>query len=82
MWDPRGGLGGPLKLDTTPPHPPKHHSGFTHHVDGVYGADAVDKHVRVNHSWFDCKEAQKSKFREEQRATVTFIIIIILYNSF
>lgn len=36
-------------------------TNFTHHVDGIYGADAVDKHVRVNHSWFDCKEAQKHR---------------------
>lgn len=28
---------------------------FTHHVDGVDRADAVDKHVGVNHCRFDCK---------------------------
>lgn len=71
------GLGGPLKLVTTPL---KHHAGFTHHVDGVYGADAVDKHVRVNHSWFDCKEAQKYGFSGEQQATVTlsFRITVVI----
>lgn len=37
----------------------KHYADFTHHVDGIYGADAVDEHVRVNHGWLDCKEAQK-----------------------
>lgn len=45
-----------LKLGTTVV---KHYADFTHHVDGIYGADAVDKHVCVNHGWFHCKGAQK-----------------------
>lgn len=28
---------------------------FTHHVDGIDWANAVDKHVSVNHRWFHCK---------------------------
>lgn len=35
---------------------------ITHHIDGIYWTDAVDKHVCVNHCGFDCKEAQENPF--------------------
>ncbi len=40
------------------------YSSVTHHIDGIYWADAVDKHVCVDHCWFDCKEAQKKSILE------------------
>ena len=26
---------------------------YTHHIDSIYWADTVHKHVRVDHGWFD-----------------------------
>ncbi len=34
----------------------------THHIDGIYWTDAVDKHVCVDHRRFDCKEAKENAF--------------------
>lgn len=38
-------------------------SSITHHIDGIYWTDAVDKHVCVDHCRFDCKEAQENPFK-------------------
>lgn len=35
---------------------------ITHHIDGIYRPDAVDKHVCVDHCWFDCKNSTENTF--------------------
>lgn len=57
------------------PYPPINNTSdiITHHIDGIHWADAVDKHVCVDHRRFHCKEAK------EKRSFV-YLIIIIMKN--
>lgn len=49
----------PLLIKTVS-NPLVSNSIITHHIDGIHWADAVDKHVCVDHCRFDCKEEEET----------------------
>lgn len=50
---------------------------FTHHVDGIDWADAVDKHVGVNHRWLHWKTRKNKKIKGKYFLTSnTFILVV------